>query len=159
MLRKLGIFATAVALIAVAFIWLNPSKAAPNIDLAMTNGQKAQLQDYAGQPVLLAFWSVGCPVCIKEVSLLNQFQASHPNTKLIGVSASYDPPPATLKAIQLLKPEYDITFDVHGDISRAFDGIRATPSFFLISADQKVIYSHIGPFEYEKVSKLVTPTS
>jgi thiol-disulfide isomerase/thioredoxin len=43
-------------------------------------------QEYAGRPFLLALWSVDCPPCMAELSMLGRLRKEHPDLPLVLVS-------------------------------------------------------------------------
>ncbi len=63
---------------------------------------------------------------------------------VIGVAVPHDPPPAVIARWRNSKPGYPIALDVHGEISKAFGGIKVTPTTFLIDPDGNINYSERG---------------
>ncbi|MBI2975198.1 MAG: redoxin domain-containing protein, partial [Deltaproteobacteria bacterium] len=58
----------------------------PQFSLLDTKGNKINLSDFRGQPVLIHFWATWCPQCIEEIPLLNNFAASSSKIKVLAVS-------------------------------------------------------------------------
>src|SRR5580698_6425984 len=50
------------------------SKPAPAFSLPETDGGRVDLASYAGRPVLLVFWTTSCPICQRELPMLNRME-------------------------------------------------------------------------------------
>ncbi len=50
------------------------SKPAPAFSLPETGGGQVDLTSYAGRPVLLVFWTMSCPICQRELPMLNRME-------------------------------------------------------------------------------------
>lgn len=80
-------FQTALkALLITAFLTSN-SHAAESYTKTFNPGSYQQiLHENAAQPFVLAIWSVDCPSCIKDMSVLSQVRQNHPELKIIMLS-------------------------------------------------------------------------
>ncbi|MCQ8102779.1 hypothetical protein NP590_01575 [Methylomonas sp. SURF-2] len=58
------------------------------------------LRENAAQPFILAIWSVDCPSCIKDMSVLSEIRLKHPEIKIIMLST--DEPSATPEVKNIL---------------------------------------------------------
>lgn len=76
----LGVAMTAVLVLNVAWVVKNlsflrvmgPGKKAPAFELKTLRGDRVGLADLRGQVVLIDFWSITCPPCVKSLPHLNQ---------------------------------------------------------------------------------------
>ncbi|HHQ68864.1 MAG TPA: redoxin domain-containing protein [Halothiobacillaceae bacterium] len=50
---------------------------------------------------------------------------------------------------------YTIWSDQQGEASKAFGGVRLTPTFFVLDANARIRYQHIGEFDTERVDRLL----
>lgn len=58
------------------------------------------LHENAGQPFVLAIWSVDCPSCIRDMNVLSQIRQAHPELKIVMLST--DEPDATQEVKTIL---------------------------------------------------------
>ncbi|MEA3338055.1 MAG: TlpA disulfide reductase family protein [Chloroflexota bacterium] len=58
----------------------------PDIELETLEGQPMNLQDLAGQPLLLNFWATWCPPCIEEMPALQEAQLAYGNNDVLIVA-------------------------------------------------------------------------
>lgn len=52
---------------------------------------QAIAEEHHGQPFVLAFWSLDCPPCHRELAELGQWMSAHPDTALVLVSTDENP--------------------------------------------------------------------
>ena len=83
------------------FMSISSSQAEPQFVKTFNPGSYQQiLRENAGQAFVLAIWSVDCPSCIKDMTVLSQIRQSHPNLKIIMLST--DEPANTSEAKNIL---------------------------------------------------------
>lgn len=92
------------ALLAGTLLWVSGSVALttihyevgsehlPALTLATAGGAPVKLSDFRGKPVVLNLWATWCPPCNREMPMLAQAQAAHPELQFVfidqGESAS-----------------------------------------------------------------------
>ena len=150
-----GLLGTLVA-IAIGFaVWqfIPEPKPMPDTRFNLLDGRQLDSADLRGRPLLVNFWSVTCSVCIRDMPALSRLQSSLADRGLmvIGVALDSDPPPIIIDLVEKQAPDYAIALDVHGEVSRAFGGISATPTTFLIDAAGKIRYSAQGPLDEVRI--------
>lgn len=134
------------------YLWLSPSGARTAPDLSMKvliNGQQINLKDYRGRPVLVTFWATSCPGCIKEMPHLIELyhELAPKGLEIIGVAMSYDRPDHVLEMQKRKKIPYPIVYDGVNEASRAFGGVRLTPTSFLINPQGQIVNQKIGEMD------------
>lgn len=153
------IITTACLLLVAGAAWLKLGyeRQAPDVVFNLTTGGQVKTSDYLGKPLLVNFWSLTCPVCIKDIPQMERLQQEQKANGLtvLAVSVHYDPPPNILSTLARIKPKYLTAFDVQQEINIAFGANRATPTTFLISPKGKIVYKHIGEFEYQRLTQLI----
>ncbi len=136
----------------IAYVWFSPSGArnAPDVSMKiLTNGKLINLAEYRGRPVLVTFWATSCTGCVKEMPhLVELYQELAPKgLEIIGVAMSYDRPDHVLEMQKRKALPYPIVYDEINDISRAFGGVRLTPTSFLINPQGQIVKHKIGEMD------------
>ncbi|MBX2836019.1 MAG: TlpA family protein disulfide reductase [Gammaproteobacteria bacterium] len=127
-------------------------KPAPDVQFRTLQGEVLSLRAM-GTPVLVNFWSTSCTICIAEmpelVALYNDYQPK--GFELIGVALPSDRPDQVLKLSQDKALPYPIAIDIDGEVIKAFEPVRATPTTFLIAPDGTVVSRHVGRVNITKL--------
>ena len=142
-------------LIATAAAWLlwPEAKPMPEATFNLLDGRTLRSADLRGKSVLINFWSVNCEICLGDMPRLTRLQESLEDQGLvvIGVAVPHDPPPAVISTVEQLKPGYAIALDVHGEVSKAFGGIKVTPTSYLIDPRGNINFSERGPLDETRI--------
>ena len=141
------------------WLWTSPSglKWAPEVTFSTLEGEKINMQELRGRPVLVTFWATTCPGCIKEMPHLVELYEEYANGgfELIGVAMSYDPPNRVLELAAERQLPYPIALDLDGGLASAFGNVMLTPTSFLIDPDGKVIKHKIGEMDIVKLRRQI----
>jgi thiol-disulfide isomerase/thioredoxin len=123
-------------------------QAAPDIQLAATDGASVPLSSYRGKPVLLDFWATWCGPCIESFPRLAQLQkeTTPMGLVLLGVDEDKEEKRATdfLARHNYVWPN---THDENNTIHQAFNDI-GLPHVVLIDAQGIIVFFGSGEDEY-----------
>ena len=148
----IAIFALLI-LASIAYLWLAPSglQKAPSVTLQLIDGNKVNLHDLKGHPVLITFWATSCPGCIKEMPHLAELyhELHTKGLEIIGIAMPYDRPDYVMEMVKQKKLPYLIAFDLKGEAIRAFGNVSLTPTSFLINAEGKIVKKKIGEMKMD----------
>lgn len=133
------------------------SKGAPDFTLKDTNGKRVSLSDFKGKVVVLNFWATWCGPCKTEIPWFIDFQKEWEarGFTVLGVSMDED----GWKVINPYVAEKKINYPVllaDENVNKAYGGIDALPTTFILGRDGKVAFLHAGlaqRTEYEKEIK------
>jgi len=119
--------------------------AAPGFEMSLMNGETFSLDEAAGQVTVLNFWASWCAPCEDE---LPDFQAvwdeyQERDVLFVGIVVNDDRDPAE-GMLDRFGVTYPVGMDTDGDIATRY-GITGVPETFILDADGKVAYIHIGP--------------
>lgn len=108
-----------------------------------------------GQVSLLNFWASWCEACRLEHSMLMKIKEKYP-IPIYSINYKDEPNKALTILTKDGNPYKSIGFDANGDVGIDF-GIYGTPETFLIDAQGKIIYRHIGPITQKDWDELLWP--
>lgn len=138
-------------LAAAAWLWLAPSvaRAAPNVTFQTLKGQRVELNQMLGKPVLVSFWATTCSICLEEMPhLVELYEEFHPDGfEIVGVAMSYDPPSQVLELSEARELPYPISLDFDSAIANAFGEVQLTPTSFLIDPEGNIALHKLGALD------------
>ena len=132
----------------LAWLWLAPFalKNIPEITLLTIDGEKLELANLRGKPLLLTFWATSCYLCLKEIPHLIELydELSPQGLEIIGIAMSYDKPSNVLSMRKARGIPYPVALDIDGAAAQAFGNIRLTPTSFLVAPDGRIVFQKLG---------------
>lgn len=126
--------------------WRPRERHLPAVDYTLLDGQRANTAGLRGQVVLVNFWATTCSVCVKEMP---QIVATHQRfapqgLQTLAVAMQYDPPAAVDDYAKSRRLPFGVAIDNTGAIARAFGGIDATPTSFVIDKRGVIVAHWLG---------------
>ena len=118
----------------------------PSFALTDIGGTQRQIRDWLGQPLIVNFWATWCPPCLREIPLLNDYQAAsaHP-VQVIGIAVDRD------EAVQQFAAENPFNYPVLVGQSDAMDAAAqfgidflALPFTVFVAPDGALLAVHTG---------------
>lgn len=124
---------------------------------SIIDGRKLSLDDLAGRPVIVNFWATTCRVCRQELPEFIRLYKEYNDKglEIIYIAMPYDPPNRVLDAAKINNIPFPVALDINGDAVRAFGGIDATPTLFLITPDGNVDMETVGKIKMDKLEKRI----
>lgn len=164
----LAVFIALAALLA-AGVWMSrkpdrealPSpligKAAP--EFALPNlfdpAQTVRLADLKGAPFVMNVWGSWCVACREEHPTLTAFAESK-RVRVIGYNWKDEPEDAKRWLEQLGNPFFLVVQDLEGRTALDF-GIYGAPETFLVDADGRIAWKHVGVLTPELIRNELEP--
>jgi len=112
----------------------------PSPALAGTNlqGQRLDLRELRGRPVLVNFWASWCEPCTAELPSLQAVAQRHGSDALVVLAVNFKEAPATVERfVQRTSMALPVLLDTSGQTARAW-GVNIFPTTLLIQADGRV---------------------
>lgn len=156
-------FIAACAMVAILLgaVWLAAAVAvpspAPSITFASIDGRKIALDALRGQVVLVNFWATDCSVCLKEMPAMAQTYVRYRprGFEAIFVAMPYDRPDRVLHYARRNALPFVVALDVQAEAARAFGGIRATPTTFIVDKRGRIVHKILGEPDFARIHTLI----
>jgi len=111
------------------------------------NKKFIKLSDLKGfDTYILAFWSSSCPHCLKEMPKLYEYAKDKKNTKVILIGLQTEEDKGAWKSETYYYPDFTHVLALdkwENPIVRSYN-VHATPSYFVLNADKKIINKPYG---------------
>ena len=145
------------AIAAVGYFSLSAKKTAPDVTFTSLSGEKLTTQDLRGKVVMVNFWSTSCTTCIKEMPQMVETYNKYKDKGLdfIAVAMSYDPPNYVLNYAQTRQLPFKVALDTKGDIAKAFEDVKLTPTTYVIGKDGVIIKRYVGEPDFAALHQLL----
>ena len=72
--------------VAIATLWGGSRQPMPALSLPALDGRSIALASFVGKPTVVNLWATWCPPCRREMPLLQQAQAAHPELNFVFVN-------------------------------------------------------------------------
>ena len=145
--RTAFILALGGALVAAAaLVWVNRERSAPAVTFTTLAGKPVTSSDLRGKVVLVNFWATTCAVCARELpEMVATYQTyAARGFEIIAVAMPYDRPDWVADYARRRQLPFTVALDYDGTINRAFGGINATPTAFLIDKRAVILRRTVG---------------
>jgi len=152
-LRALVLFPVALLMVAC-----NKSEPAAAVDPALVfktlSGQQIAMGDQSG-PVLVNFWSVDCPICLREMPEMAELYHDYQDKgfDLVAVAMPYDAPNRVLELAESQQWPFPVALDIEGHAVDSFATVKGTPTSYLIDADGKLVKRYVGAIDMKQIRK------
>ena len=118
------------------------SGAAPDFSLVSLDGEAYSLADLKGRPIVLNFWSSGCPHCVTVAAYLQDFQTEYSEQGLVVLGvAGMDSETALRDKASSVGVTYPIA--ISPDTARAYN-VSPIPMTYFIDREGEVAASLLG---------------
>ena len=135
-----------IAAVVLALFFLREgslNKPAPAFSLPETDGGQVDLASYSGRPVLLVFWTSSCPICQRELPMLNRLEPELRGKGIAVVTILLGGEGEARDFLDSNRIGLRSVYDSEGKVGRAY-GVNGVPKLVLIDKDGKVKRSHSG---------------
>lgn len=150
--------AAAVAVAAGGWTLLGAGRTqVPDVALRTLAGESLKLSDLRGKVVLVNFWATSCTTCVHEMPALAEAhkRLAGQGYETVAVAMSYDRPDYVANFAQERALPFKVAIDLDGAIAKAFDGIRATPTSFLLDKRGAIVQRYVGEPDWAQFEKTV----
>lgn len=127
----------------------------PGFDTQLLDGRTLAAADLAGRPLLVVFWATWCPVCQKEMPLLDALHKRYRARGFEILAVSID---AERLEVDEFRREHRVGFPVamrsarHSEI---FGITKTPPRFFLVDRRGRLAFRHLGELGRERLEEQI----
>ncbi|MFP4345038.1 MAG: TlpA family protein disulfide reductase [Anaerolineales bacterium] len=130
---------------------------APDFTLETLAGETVQLQDYAGEIMLLNFWASWCPPCKAEMPDMQRYYEAYRDEGfvILGINAGEEQ-----GTVENFVADYDITFPVAIDSTQQVMGeygVTGLPSSFFVDREGRILGYWPGVLTFDMLEERLTP--
>jgi peroxiredoxin len=136
---------------------LSANHSLPEFELTLLDGSKFNQIDLKGQVAIINFWATTCAICVKEMpEFIKTYQQYGPRgLNFIAIAMSYDPPMYVVDFSNKRNLPFKVAMDSDKSASKAFGGIEATPTSFLVNKQGKIIKKYVGEPNWVELNSLI----
>jgi thiol-disulfide isomerase/thioredoxin len=118
----------------------------PDLTFKTLDGRTLHSRDWKGKVTLVNFWATWCPPCREEIPDLIKLQERYrDHLQVIGVSSDDVSADEVAKFAADHRMNYPIVMEKdYPEITKAFPGIFALPTTFIVDQDVKMVQKHVG---------------
>ncbi len=130
----------------------NPESAPPILTHDLSGGVVSSA-NWRGKVTLITFWATWCGPCRREIPELIDLQKQYASSiQIIGISVDDDPPERVKAFADRAGINYPIIMATQ-EIVRAYGGVPALPTTFILNKDTGVVAKHVGlypPYVFDR---------
>jgi thiol-disulfide isomerase/thioredoxin len=122
----------------------------PPLKLKDLEGREHALESYLGKVVLVNFWATWCEPCKVEMPSIERLRKSLESRPFAVLAVNLAEPDARVQAFLRAVPlGFPVLMDRDAAATKAWKA-RMLPATFIVGADGRVRYSHIGELEWSR---------
>lgn len=150
-MKKLLFSLVGLVIVAGITLWQfsGSAKAAPQVTYTSLEGRTLTTQDLLGKVYLVKFWATSCVTCVQQmpdaIDVYNQYAPQ--GYEVMAVAMDYDPPAYVRNFAQSRQLPFNVVMDSSGEIAKAFDDVKLTPTTFLINKQGRIIKRYLGNYD------------
>ncbi|MDR2014296.1 MAG: TlpA family protein disulfide reductase [Azoarcus sp.] len=155
-LRIFAVLAVIAFIVAGAFVY-NEKPLAPEVSFTTLQGERLDTAALRGKVVLVNFWATTCSTCVAEMpDLAKTYEkfATH-GLEIIAVAMDYDPETQVRAYADKAALPFKVALDPNGKVALGFEGVRMTPTTFLIDRQGRIVHKYLGAPDFAALHALL----
>jgi thiol-disulfide isomerase/thioredoxin len=127
----------------------------PDFALPDLDGSPLSIASWPDTPLLINFWATWCAPCLREIPLLKDFQAEHPDVQVVGIAVdSADPVQRFAREMQFNYPIMVGEADAISAAAAFGVDVLALPFTVFTAGDGRVLAVRTGEVHAEHLQNL-----
>ena len=146
-----------IALLGALYSGYARVRPAPTVTFTSLAGERISIADLRGRVVLVNFWATDCAVCVKEMPRMTETYNRYKNDglELIAVAMRHDPPNYVIRYAEKNALPFKVALDPMGELARAFDDVRLTPTTIVIDKRGNIVQRILGEPDFFRLDALI----
>lgn len=139
--------------------WIAPEVGAfaPPFERPTLEGQRINLQNLRGAPVIINFWATWCVPCRVEMPILQEIYTALADEGLHILAVNIgEPAPIAHRWVDEMGLTYDILLDENQTLLRAYQ-VRGQPSTYIIAPTGEITHIYYGPISEGVLRAALSP--
>lgn len=115
-----------------------------SLTMQTIDGEFLEMSDLRGKVVLVNFWATWCGPCREEIPYLARLTERYPE-HLVVIGVSEDA--GGVDMVEAFAGQYGVNYPIvmsTPEIKRAFPGVFALPTSFVVDPDGEIVQTHVG---------------
>ncbi|MGC9315443.1 MAG: TlpA family protein disulfide reductase [bacterium] len=134
------------------------SDPAPSFSLRGLNGEKVNLEDYAGKVVLLDFWATWCRPCVMAIPDLVALQSEYGKDSFVVIGISLDRQPAMVpRFAEKAGINYPIAYGFGESVAQDYGNITSIPTAIIVDKNGCIKQRLVGLHPKSELQKYIKP--
>jgi thiol-disulfide isomerase/thioredoxin len=133
---------------------------APDFSLADLDGNVRAFSEWDGRIVIVNFWATWCAPCRREIPVLVDIQAQHPEDRLAVLGVAVDEVDAVREYVRQIGMTYPTLvgqLDAIQVASRYGNHIGALPYTVIVGPDRRIEWVHAGEVTAPMLAEALAP--
>ena len=123
--------------------------AAPIFDLAGPGGERYNLEDMRGKPIIVNFWATWCPPCRAEMPSLQRAWEQVKNEDILVVAINVGEDADTIgRFTEEVKMEFPLPMDLDSKMTQRWP-MNGLPTTFVVDPEGRLVYRAQGEREWD----------
>lgn len=130
---------------------------APLFSVQDIENNNVSMDNYAGNPVVLRFWSTDCKYCRADTPIFNEYFNKYKKDGLKVVYINNSADIATVRDfVEDLEIPFPVVLDADGKITASYN-VKLVPQTIIISPEQKILAAILGGVSEAELKNLIGP--
>ena len=112
----------------------------PKIQITLLNGEKKQLPEYAGEPLVLYFWGSWCPICKMSSPVISTLSNEY---QVVAVAVNSGSDEDIRRFMKEKGLHFPVVNDAEGDLAGKF-GVDTFPTTFIYNDKGSISFTDVG---------------
>ncbi len=123
--------------------------AAPDFELADTDGNMHRLSDYRGKTVIINFWTTWCPPCREEIPSMNRAWRELADEEVVILAINMGEDEDTIFVFTADYPaDFPLLLDRDGAVIAEWP-VKGLPTTYVVAPDGSIAYRAIGGRDWD----------